>query len=221
MDQDRSARYKLTIRQQPLAARACGMGERDRRVIDPPPVVQLSLADFDPTSSADVDALRQPFNAVHCALIDCSGSDVTALQEPHDQQRTSRRLMGGLVVSPFVGTDPNVPNSQIENARLGCFFIFPDLSCRQTGLYRLRFTLMQLGAAITQQGSVANLTTSSVETNVFEVFSAKDFPGMKASTELIKELKRQGATVSVKKGNEGKADAKATQGSTTSSDNAV
>ncbi|KAL8662905.1 MAG: hypothetical protein Q9202_004327 [Teloschistes flavicans] len=196
------------------------MGERDRRVIDPPPVVQLSLADFDPASYADVDALRQPFNAVHCALIDSSGSDVTALREPHDPQKTSRRLMGGLVASPFVGIDPNVPSSHVENARLGCFFIFPDLSCRQTGLYRLRFTLMQLNHAITQPGNAANLTISSIDSNMFEVFSAKDFPGMKASTDLIKELKRQGAAVSVKKGNEGKADPRPMQGSSTSSDNA-
>ena len=46
------------------------------------------------------------------------------------------------------------------------------------------------------QGSIAG----SVDSEIFEVFSAKDFPGMRASTALTKELKRQGATVSVKKG---------------------
>ena len=43
-----------------------------------------------------------------------------------------------------------------------------------------------------------------VDSDVFEVFSAKDFPGMSASSELTKELKRQGASVPVKKGNEAK-----------------
>lgn len=46
------------------------------------------------------------------------------------------------------------------------------------------------------QGSIAG----SIDSEEFEVFSAKDFPGMRASTALTKELKRQGATVSVKKG---------------------
>ena len=46
------------------------------------------------------------------------------------------------------------------------------------------------------QGSIAG----TIDSDIFEVFSAKDFPGMRASTALTKELKRQGATVSVKKG---------------------
>lgn len=45
----------------------------------------------------------------------------------------------------------------------------------------------------------------TVESDVFEVYTAKDFPGMRASTALTKDLKRQGATVSVKKGNAAKA----------------
>ena len=203
-------RYTLRIRQQPIAARACGFGERDRRVIDPPPIVQLSLKDFDPRSHSDIQELRWPFNIMHCALLSVSShstvqdetSDVTMVQDPNQSNRQSRRLMGTLVSSPFVGTDPDVPMSKKDNARLGCFFVFPDLSCRQNGLYRLRFTLMKVTmpnmAAPSQggQGSIAG----SVDSDVFEVFSAKDFPGMRASTALTKDLKRQGATVSVKKG---------------------
>lgn len=116
----------------------------------------------------------------------------------------SRRLMGTLVASPFIGTDPSALPSGVGNARLGCFFIFPDLSCRQSGHYRLRFTLMQVNLGILPTGSSSNLTVGLVESEIFEVFSAKDFPGMRPSTALTKELKRQGAAVSVKKGNEPK-----------------
>ncbi|KFY19523.1 hypothetical protein V491_04387, partial [Pseudogymnoascus sp. VKM F-3775] len=35
--------YTLHMRQQPLAARACGFGERDRRVVDPPPILELRI----------------------------------------------------------------------------------------------------------------------------------------------------------------------------------
>lgn len=203
-------RYILGIRQQPIAARACGFGERDRRVIDPPPIIQLSLKNFDPRSPDDIQELRWPFNIVHCALLSVSPqstvpdvtSDVTMVQDPNQSNRQSRRLMGTLVASPFVGTDPEASESSNNSARLGCFFVFPDLSCRQNGLYRLRFTLMKVSMPnVTNpsqggQGSIAG----SVDSEVFEVFSAKDFPGMRPSTALTKELKRQGATVSVKKG---------------------
>lgn len=205
-------RYNLTIRQQPLAARACGFGERDRRVIDPPPIVQLSLTGFDPLSSTDVAELRWPFNVVHCALLsvpsppcaDPSDADVTTVTDPNDANKLSRRLMGTLVASPFIGIDPEAPESPQPNARLGCFFIFPDLSCRQNGRYRLRFTLMKINVEMTPTGGQSSIV-GAVESDVFEVFSAKDFPGMRASTTLTKELKLQGAAVSVKKGNEAKA----------------
>ena len=108
--------------------------------------------------------------------------------------------MGTLVASPFLGQDPEVPSSKNEYGNLATFYIFPDLSCRQNGLYRLRFTLMKvpMGPNMVEggQGSLCG----SVDSDVFEVFSAKDFPGMRPSTLLTKDLKRQGAGVSVKKG---------------------
>ena len=33
--------YRISVRQQPVRARMCGFGEKDRRPIDPPPVVKL------------------------------------------------------------------------------------------------------------------------------------------------------------------------------------
>lgn len=38
--------------------------------------------------------------------------------------------------------------------------------------------------------------------DAFQVYNAKDFPGMKASTALTKRLKEQGCLISIKKGNE-------------------
>ena len=181
-------------------------------MIDPPPIVQLSLTDFNPTSQSDLDELRWPFNVVHCILLSVPpltssstlSADVTAIADPNNTQKLSRRLMGTLVASPFVGIDPDILPSANDNARIGCFFIFPDLSCRQNGLYKLRFTLMKIGMESIPTGGRTNVL-GTVESDIFEVFSAKDFPGMRASTALTRELKRQGAAVSVKKGNEGKA----------------
>ncbi|KAL8906550.1 MAG: hypothetical protein Q9171_006226 [Xanthocarpia ochracea] len=206
--EDRTARYNLTVRQQPINCRACGMGERDRRLIDPPPIVQLSLNDFDPSSPADVNALTTNFNVLHCALIDGSGADITQAQDPHDPKRLSRRLTGTLIANQFVGIDPAAPASSVPNARLGCFFIFPDLSCRQTGIYRLRFTLMQLNVGIMPPGNSPNFMIQVVESDAFQVFTPKDFPGLQASSDFLKELKRQGVNVTIRKGSEGRADSK-------------
>ena len=137
-----------------------------------------------------------------------SGANVTIIPDPNDNTKMSRRLMGTLVASPFVAIDPEAPPSSHENARLGCFFNFQDLSCRQNGLYRLRFVLMCVGIEVAQDGGHPKFV-ATVDSDVFEVFSAKDFPGMTASTALTRELKRQGASVSVKKGNEGKGARKA------------
>lgn len=59
------SRYHLHIRQQPIAARACGAGDRDRRPVDPPPIVQMLLTDFNPS---DVDILQDPRFTVGCLL---------------------------------------------------------------------------------------------------------------------------------------------------------
>lgn len=174
------------MRQQPVAARACGFGERDRRVIDPPPIVQLIVDNADPTE------MRYPFNVVHCTLWSVDGkSDETALTGA--DKRLTRRLMGTLVSSPFVGQD--------EDGKEGCFFCFPDLSCRTHGRYRLRFVLMRLKPSDLQPEGYTPIITEALS-DVFTVYTAKEFPGMRPSTALTKALKRQGCAISVKKGNE-------------------
>ena len=127
------------------------------------------------------------------------GQDVTAIPEHNNDGKVMRKMTGTLVASPFFATDPDTPASLDQNSRLGCFFIFPDLSCRQIGLYKLNFTIMKVGFQNMTPGSTIPVLTT-VESDEFEVYSAKDFPGMKASTPLTVDLRRQGALVSVKKG---------------------
>lgn len=174
--------------------------------------MQLSLANYDPASPEDVAELKNSSLVVHCTLLSSPTTssrtsplqDVTAVPDPNGTGRLTRKLTGTLVASPFSGTDLEAPPSRNENAKLSCFFIFSDLSCRQVGRYRLKFTIMKLGPQMLVPGGHTP-AIRAVETADFEVFSAKDFPGMRASTALIRDLKRQGASVSVKKGNEGSA----------------
>ncbi|KAI9891719.1 MAG: hypothetical protein M1814_002469 [Vezdaea aestivalis] len=183
--------HEIKVRQQPIAARACGFGDKDRRVIDPPPIVQLFVKETT-APKTEQDDIRYPFNVVHCSLWNEEGRcDVTEIPG-HDGHNT-RRLMGTLVASPFYGKD--------EHDREGCFFSFPDLSCRTNGRYRLRFVLMRLEPNNLRPGQFMP-TVTETESEVFTVFTAKEFPGMRASTALTKSLKKQGCAISVKKGNE-------------------
>lgn len=63
-----ASRFRLHIRQQPVAGRACAAGEKDRRPIDPPPILQLLIVDFDPDFEEDRLLLQDPRFAVGCLL---------------------------------------------------------------------------------------------------------------------------------------------------------
>ncbi|KAJ5738011.1 hypothetical protein N7493_001166 [Penicillium malachiteum] len=119
-------RYHLHIRQQPIAARACGAGDRDRRPIDPPPIVQILLTDFDPESNDDKDILQDPRFTVGCLLFpvaDAHSRPQPPILEPErDEKETdgvaradddfnTPLLSGKAFMSPFyVDADPD-PNS--------------------------------------------------------------------------------------------------------------
>ncbi|EPE25843.1 hypothetical protein GLAREA_01755 [Glarea lozoyensis ATCC 20868] len=185
-------RHSIRMRQQPVAARACGFGERDRRVIDPPPILQMVVEDPNASQEAIKAMIRHPCTVVHCTLWDpVADKDDTAMPGTTDK-RQQRRLMGTLVSSPFVGKD--------EHGVEGCFFTFPDLSVRTPGKYSLRFSLMILDPARMAHGNSVPVS-SVVFSDAFNVFNAKDFGGMRPSTELTKRLKHQGCLISVKKGN--------------------
>lgn len=183
--------FALRMRQQPNAARACGFGDRDRRVIDPPPIVQL-VVEGPNMSREDVRSyLRYESYVMSCSIYDESGTrDSSYMPEEYQHQR---RLMGSLVSTPFAGKD--------ENGEEGCFFCFSDLSCRTPGSFRLKFTLMMIDPS--RAGPVRHFPIlADIKSEPFKVYSAKEFPGMVASSELAKRLKEQGCIISIKKGND-------------------
>ncbi|RFU77426.1 hypothetical protein TARUN_4793 [Trichoderma arundinaceum] len=183
--------FELKMRQQPNAARACGFGDRDRRVIDPPPIVELLIKNPNFTAEEIRVYLRYESYVMSCAIYDESGErDSSYMPEEYQHQR---RLMGSLVSTPFVGQD--------ENGQEGCFFCFSDLSCRTPGAFRLKFTLMMIDPS--RAGFVRHFPIlAEIKSEPFKVYSAKEFPGMVASSSLAKRLKEQGCIISIKKGND-------------------
>ncbi|KAM0346748.1 hypothetical protein ACHAP4_011638 [Fusarium culmorum] len=181
--------YSLKIRQQPIAARSCGLGEKDRRVIDPPPVVQLMIKGPNLAHSRYERLLHGNQYIMNCSLYDDSGSEVATFITK--QGRQERQLLGTLISTPFVGKD--------EHGQEGCFFCFPDLSCRIPGSFRLKFRLVEIDP--TRTDTVKRFPElAEVNSYIFTVHNAKDFPGIQASTELVKRLRDQGCIIPIKKG---------------------
>jgi hypothetical protein len=134
-----------------------------------------------------------PESVVHCELWSADTDMAEAHMPEIGERRQQRRLMGTVVASPFFGADEFDINS--------CFFPFPDLSCRTTGKYRLKFTLVIIDPFNIKPGDKLPFE-ATVISNVFEVYTAKTFPGMIESTELTKRLKAQGCLITVKKGHQ-------------------
>jgi hypothetical protein len=70
------------------------------------------------------------------------------------------------------------------------FFVFPDLSIRSAGVYRLQFRLMNWGLVEDTGQSMPVL--AEVWSDPFRVYPAKDFPGMRDSSPLTEALKELG-----------------------------
>ncbi|CAO3674661.1 unnamed protein product [Umbelopsis vinacea] len=69
-----SNRYRLEVIQHPLRARCCGFGEKDRRAIDPPPVLQLFVEGEDGEIKT-VSSLDISFFLVQCDLFSDDGTE--------------------------------------------------------------------------------------------------------------------------------------------------
>ncbi|KAF8937745.1 velvet factor-domain-containing protein [Dissophora ornata] len=171
-----SSKYVLSIRQQPVRAKVCGAKERDRRPIDPPPIVQIKLSD--PPSDRNKDYLQSPYLFMCCNLVHANDPSGEIVSPAH-------RALAGTVVSSL-NRLKDVDNSD------GGFFVFGDMSVRIEGHFRLRFTLFELveGQVIHVMSSVSNPMT---------VHSSKTFPGMSESTFLSRSFSDQGVRIRIRK----------------------
>ncbi|KAI8064265.1 velvet factor-domain-containing protein [Gilbertella persicaria] len=157
--------YELVVCQQPLHARMCGFGEKDRRPIDPPPIVQLIVKQQGQDHPIDVQMLQIPFFVLHVTLWsdDCSEERNIISNPP----KCTRVLMGSLVSSPSL-----LKNTEGEQ---GLYFAFPDLSIRTEGRYTLRFSLMKLSNSDFQENAKSKIV-AQVFSDPFTVYSAKKNP---------------------------------------------
>ncbi|KAG2219797.1 hypothetical protein INT45_001129 [Circinella minor] len=168
------SRFSLAIRQQPVQTRQSTTSERDRRPVDPPPILQIKLVDA--TLRETQDFLQNPYFFMGASLVRAESSD---------KNNTCLSGLAGQTVSSMYKLKDYDNND-------GGFFVFGDLSVRIEGRYRLRFTLFE----ITTQGAI-NL--KSIYSDTFSVYSAKTFPGMLESTFLSRTFSDQGVRLRIRK----------------------
>ncbi|KAH7882003.1 velvet factor-domain-containing protein [Phlebopus sp. FC_14] len=187
--------YELTVRQEPKQARMCGVGA-DRRPIDPPPIIQLRVIDphtRQPPSSAHPDADDGDPNYVQSFLQNPYYFMFASLAKPDDDAELhwlkdgKTRCTTGSVVSSLY----HLKDTENRNEDAG-FFVFPDLSVRTEGSYRLKLSLFEV---------VGNTVRhcKSIYSAPFYVYTAKKFPGMEESTPLSCSLADQGIKIRIRK----------------------
>ncbi|KAH0538374.1 hypothetical protein FGG08_005023 [Glutinoglossum americanum] len=205
--------YQLNIIQQPERARACGSGAKynaahaDRRPVDPPPVVQLQI--FEGDARNDI-TFSHNANFFLYATLEAARPIAQGRLPP---AATSIPVLTGVFVSGMAYLDRPTPAG---------YFIFPDLSVRNEGKYRLSFNLYEevkemkdadaepaknhpdhpsnkhkmVGPMAPKQHVDWRL---EVKSKPFTVFSAKKFPGLAESTSLSRIVAEQGCRVRIRR----------------------
>ncbi|PWN28743.1 hypothetical protein BDZ90DRAFT_217498, partial [Jaminaea rosea] len=169
-------RYELVIRQQPQRGRQCALGSRERRPIDPPPICQLVIYRPDGTSASDPAGSSPSFSA-----------PVAPTPTP-----TTRRLEGKTYSSGHLVKD-------LDGQTMACFFVFPDLSIKDEGMFALRFNLIRgLVPSSSSSPSLAGGIVTSVTSVIFENYSPRRFPGSLESTPLTRTLAGQGVLAPIR-----------------------
>ncbi|KAJ5717081.1 hypothetical protein N7488_002727 [Penicillium malachiteum] len=205
--------YRLTVMQQPERARACGAGAKssaDRRPVDPPPVVELRIFESEPGPDQPQTDITFAYNANFFlyATLD------TARPMAHGR-------MAGPASCPVLTGVPVAGVAYLDRPSQAGYFIFPDLSVRHEGRYRLSFHLyeeikeakdadkdsnMPLPNQITRNNTGKPGSPQAylhfrleVKSVPFTVYSAKKFPGLATSTSLSRVIAEQGCRVRIRR----------------------
>ncbi|KAG6072136.1 hypothetical protein E4U16_005629 [Claviceps sp. LM84 group G4] len=190
--ENRSLWYQLTVLQQPERARACGSGMKansDRRPVDPPPVVELRI--IEGPSVEEGKDITFDYNANFFLYASLEQARTLAHGRVQSSAASNPPILTGVPASGMAYLDRPVEAG---------YFIFPDLSVRHEGYFRLAFSLFET----TKEEKDFDMDPidpdfppgvdwrMEIKTQPFNVFSAKKFPGLMESTQLSKTVADQG-----------------------------
>jgi hypothetical protein len=191
----RRIRYDLQVIQQPERARACGSGAKssaDRRPVDPPPIVELRIFEND----QDVTFAYNANFFLHASL-------------ENARPLAAGRAAPSISTSPVLTGTPVAGMAYLDRPTPAGYFIFPDLSVRHEGKYRLSFALLENLSEVKDldpedpnvihDGNRFVTNRCEVKSAPFTVFSAKKFPGLSESTALSRMVAEQGCRVRIRR----------------------
>ncbi|KAK4166395.1 velvet factor-domain-containing protein [Cladorrhinum sp. PSN259] len=173
--------YELLIRQEPRNGCVALTKGKDRRPLDPPPIVQLKISNrVDPIQKF----LQNPYLILVARLVPKSSND-----DSDDKQRQDLKTgdLAGTVVSSLYNL------KDLDNQQ-GGFFVFGDLSVKKEGTFRLEFILFELRTATRECWQL-----SSQISKEFTVYASKNFPGLSESTFLTRTFSDQGVRLRLRK----------------------
>ncbi|OJD27581.1 hypothetical protein ACJ73_01019 [Blastomyces percursus] len=177
-----SADFRLTVRQNPERARVAGGKEKERKPVDPPPIIQLKI---DETKDPGQNYLQSPFYFMCCTLYN-------ATEDTPATTSQSTALAGTLVSSLHRLKDT-------DNME-GGFFVFGDLSVKIEGEFRLKFNLFEMREVKRCGGTRDEVVyIKSILSKPFTVSPPKNFPGMAESTWLSRSFADQGVKLRIRK----------------------
>ncbi|KAG0261301.1 hypothetical protein BG011_001127 [Mortierella polycephala] len=209
--------YELTIEQNPVHARMCGFGEKDRRPIDPPPIVRLIVymedgtpVDLNADDTVNVSrfmVMAEIYSADQSTPCTLVVNPATTTQMPAASSAvqtigdSTMSVLDLAVPSPIASRNLTGATGASGNllkdldGQPGIFFAFPDLSVRTEGTYTLKFSFAMLPEPPVMTSSIL----ATVFSEAFEIYPAKHFPGMNRSTPLSKKLFDQGVRIPLRK----------------------
>lgn len=170
----------------------------DRRPVDPPPIVELKIFEGYEPNRKDV-TFSMNANYFLFATLEQARKLAPARGMPADRAAT---VLTGTPVAGMVYLDRPEPAG---------YFIFPDLSVRHEGMYRLSFSLyeeLKEAKDEDQADDHNNLNANGgahvthrleVQSQSFQVYSAKKFPGLTESTSLSRTVAEQGCRVRIRR----------------------
>ncbi|KAL2021582.1 hypothetical protein VTK56DRAFT_7081 [Thermocarpiscus australiensis] len=202
--------YCLKVIQQPERARACGSGPKssaDRRPVDPPPVVELRIYEGQTWELAQEKDITFLYNANFFLFATLEHARVIAHARGAPAPPNTPPVLTGMPVSGM---------AYLDRPQEAGYFLFPDLSVRHEGRYKLTFNLYEETKEDKDKDkdedegkpNIQGLNPATggsfdfrmeVKSQEFVVYSAKKFPGLAESTQLSRVVAEQGCRVRIRR----------------------
>ncbi|KAL4782528.1 velvet factor-domain-containing protein [Aspergillus varians] len=107
--------WSLQVVQQPIRARMCGFGDKDRRPITPPPCIRLVVRDAQTEKEIDINEIDTTFYVIMADLWSADGTHEVNLVKHSATSPSISTAMSSSYPPPPHATSPDYPSSYPQN----------------------------------------------------------------------------------------------------------